>query len=612
MLGSLSGVILASFVLALGLVPLCRAYARRYGYVVKPTADRWHRRDTALFGGVAVFLATIGAVAALVRPLEPLWIYFISGAFIFAVGLADDFLKLKPATKLIAQIAVATLFVFAGYKLNWVESRTLDAILTMVWIVGLTNAFNLIDNMDGLCAGVAILTGASLLAGMMPLETAGPSAGFLAALLGATAGFLVYNRHPASIFLGDSGSLLLGLTLAAMALEVPTHGQPSNVLAVVAGPLLVMMIPIFDTMFVTLLRLLSGRRASQGGRDHTSHRLVAIGLPEGAAVQVLWILSAIGAFAGWTLHRLGADWAVLIVAVATVAMLLFGVLLGRVRVYEGQDLVVMRSGRITPFLVRFMHKRRVAEVILDTGLIAVAYYAAHRLRLDGPDEWTLQFDGFIESLPVAVAIQLVTLFAFGAYRGVWRFFGLMDGVVIGKAVVTGTFLLWIAVHAGLHYQDRPGVFVIYGALMMLLATGSRASFRLMSEFIRRRRQGRRMVIYGAGAGGHLALRELVEQDGKDARCLGFIDDDPSKHGRSLGDYPVLGGHERLAELVRRGGVDQVVIATRKIDEVRINELLRLCAGRDVSLHRLNFNLERLSPPVPIEPSASRPRAKISG
>ena len=283
-------------------------------------------------------------------------------------------------------------------------------------------------------------------------------------------------------------------------------------------------------------------------------------------------------------------------------MTLFAVLLGSVRVYEGQDLVLFRSGRITPFLVKFMHKRRVAEVILDTGLITVAYHAAHRLRLDDAAAWTLQFDGFIESLPVAVAVQLLALFAFGAYRGVWRYFGMMDGVVIGKAVASASFVLWLVVQFGLGYDDRSGVFVIYAALMMLLATGSRASFRLMSEFCRRRRQGERLLIYGAGAGGQHALREVLEQEMKAVHCLGFIDDDPSKHRRSLGDYPVLGGYDRLVQLIVTGAVDQVVIATRKIDAVRINELLRLCQDRPVTLHRMLLELERLTPAMaaPVE------------
>jgi UDP-GlcNAc:undecaprenyl-phosphate GlcNAc-1-phosphate transferase len=597
MVSTLTVSFIVGLALSLAAVPAVRAIARRYGYVVAPRPDRWSSRETALLGGVAIYVAALVATLVLIRPLEPLWIYFVGGTIIFLVGLTDDFIRLKPSTKLIAQIALATLFVFSHYRLGWVESRTLDALLTMVWIVGITNAFNLIDNIDGLCAGVAIIAGLSLLAGMATINAAAPEAGLLAALLGATLGFLFYNRNPATIFLGDSGSLLLGLVLASMALELPRQEQQqSNLIAIVAGPLLVMLLPIFDTILVTLNRLLSGRRPSQGGRDHSSHRLVAIGLSEKVAVRVLWSIAAAGAFAGWLLQSLHLDGALLLVAPGAVIVGAFFVVLSRVRVYEGQDLSFIRTGRFTPFLVKFVHKRRIVEVILDTALIAVAYYAAHRLRIDDQAAWVRQFEGFIESLPVAVAVQLVALFVFGAYRGVWRFFGMMDSVIIGKAVVAGASLLWIIVYFGLGYQDRSAVFVIYGALMMLFATGSRASFRLISEYIRRRQQGSRMVIYGAGTGGQLALRELVEQDGRGVRCIGFIDDDPDRHRRSIGDYPILGGYEALALLVAAGRVDQIVISTRKIDEVRINEILRFCKDRDVVLYRLNFNLHRLSPP----------------
>ena len=142
----------------------------------------------------------------------------------FVVGLIDDVLSLKPSTKLIAQIALASALLFFDYRLNWLESVTLDSLLTLVWVVGMTNAFNLLDNMDGLCAGIALIVGAALLIDLLPGAAgtrAFAEARYLAILLGATGGFLVYNLHPASIFMGDSGSLLLGFSFAARHAE---HG----------------------------------------------------------------------------------------------------------------------------------------------------------------------------------------------------------------------------------------------------------------------------------------------------------------------------------------------------------------------------------------------------
>src|SRR5207237_7453455 len=184
---------------------------------------------------------------------------------------------------------------------------------------GMTNAFNLLDNMDGLCGGIAMIVGGSLLISLLP--GAGTHtfalARYLAILLGAVAGFLVYNVHPASIFMGDSGSLLLGFSFAALTLsaEHTTAGR-TDVLSIVAGPVLVLLIPIFDTTLVTLSRWVSGRRRSQGGRDHSSHRLVAIGLSERRAVVFLWMLAAVGAVLGVGVGNFGQKWSVLLAAAA--------------------------------------------------------------------------------------------------------------------------------------------------------------------------------------------------------------------------------------------------------------------------------------------------------
>ena len=240
----------------------------------------------------------------------------------------------------------------------------------------------------------------------------------------------------------------------------------------------------------------------------------------------------------------------------------------RVRVYEGRTWCSFDRGRITPFLVelhvqaprRRGHPRHRPD---RRRLLRGASPAARRRRRSG----TPQFTGFIESLPVALAVQLSRCSSFGAYRGVWRFFGMMDGVVIGKAVVARHVRAvgsWSTVGLRLSGLAR-AVFVIYAALMMLLATGSRASFRLMSEFIRRRRQGQR----------HGDLRRRRRRAARAARarragrqgpygCLGFIDDDPKQAPEVARGLP---GARRLREARRSWSsaaqVDRIVVSTKK-------------------------------------------------
>ena len=182
------------------------------------------------------------------------------------------------------------MLLFFGYRLNWLHSITLDSLLTLVWIVGMTNAFNLLDNMDGLCAGIALIVGAALLIDLLPGAAGArrsPRSRYLALLLGATGGFLVYNVHPASIFMGDSGSLLLGFSFAALTLELRARRRAgrSDVLSIVAAPVLVLLIPIFDTTLVTVSRMALGpigrRRAAAIIRRTASWRSVC---PSGAAV----------------------------------------------------------------------------------------------------------------------------------------------------------------------------------------------------------------------------------------------------------------------------------------------------------------------------------------
>jgi UDP-GlcNAc:undecaprenyl-phosphate/decaprenyl-phosphate GlcNAc-1-phosphate transferase len=583
----------AAFALSAGLVPLCKLLAFRLGYLSAPRIDRWHRKPTALLGGIAIAASTL-VVQAVVAGANVPWPLLAAGGLIFLVGLTDDLMPLKPSTKLIAEIALASLVVFVGYRLHWVTSLTLDALLTIVWIVGITNALNLLDNMDGLCAGVAVIAGTSLLAAQLPSAGGSAEAIYLSALLGAACGFLLYNFHPASIFMGDSGSLFLGMSLAVLTLRSQANdGLTGQFFSAVAGPVFVLMLPIFDTALVTVSRLLSGRSASQGGRDHSSHRLVAIGLSERTAVSVLWVLAATGGLIGVIARRMGDSWVGTPAATFAIALAIFAVYLARVRVYENADETLVASGRITPFVADFMYKRRVAEVVMDSCLIAIAYYTSYRLRFEGGG-FSQAFPNFLESLPIVLSVQLIVLFLIGAYRGVWRYFSLMDGVVLAKGVLLGTLtIVSVIVYLSRFETYSRSVFVIYAALLFLLLTGSRASFRLIDEFVRRRHGGRRLVIYGAGDRGALALRELLGRETADHRMIGFVDDDPVKWRARVQGYPVLGGVDSLISLIRTGAVDAVIVSSPLVDVQRLREIEALCVEHEVTLSRLNLSLEPL-------------------
>jgi UDP-GlcNAc:undecaprenyl-phosphate/decaprenyl-phosphate GlcNAc-1-phosphate transferase len=586
----------ACFLAALGLsavlTPACRAAARRLGFVATPRLDRWGGRPTALLGGVAI-VATVFALAPAASASPKLWQLLSAGGVIAAVGLIDDVFSLKASTKLVAQVSVACLLLFFGYRLNWTTSIAADAMLTLLWIVGITNAFNLLDNMDGLCTGIVLIAGGCLLLGSTGFGL-GPQDRYLAILLGASAGFLLFNVHPASIFLGDTGSLFLGVNIAALTLAAQRQGPGRpGLISAVAVPVLLLLIPIFDTTFVTIVRLLSGRRPSQGGRDHTSHRLVAIGLSESRAVVTLWVLAAGGGVISRLVSGSDPSWPLVAALTLVLAMVIFAVYLARIRVYPNGELAALHAGSITPLVANFMYKRRVAEILLDLCLIPLAYYAAYRLRFEGP-LFAANYPQFIESLPIVLTVQLVTIFAVGGYRGTWRYFGLMDAVVTAKGVIIGTLATQLVLLYLFRFADYSrAVFVIDAAILLLLHTVSRASFRLIGEFARRRRgSGPRVIIYGAGEAGSTAIRALMGESG-DCRIAGFVDDDEGNWGRRVHGYVVLGSYRALGPLIASGDVDRVVISAAGVPEERVSDLEQHCAAFGVGLSRLTFQMEPL-------------------
>jgi UDP-GlcNAc:undecaprenyl-phosphate GlcNAc-1-phosphate transferase len=359
--------------------PLMRALAGTLGIVATPKDDRWHKGRVPMLGGVAVAVAAVSSTVLWAPPGRGVWVWLIAGSLLLFVGLAYDFVRLKPSTKLTAQIACACLIVLVIPVPRWVGSPGIDTLIAILWVVGVTNALNLLDNMDGLCAGIAAIGAIACSAG---LHGADPGAvAFAAAIAGACTGFLFYNFHPASVFLGDSGSLFLGSSLAALSLSAGrSEGQP-GMASSTAVPVLLMLIPIFDTTFVTISRKLAARPASRGGRDHTSHRLVALGFSERQAVIMWYGLAAAGGSVAVLLARASIPAANILMALLVVALLVLAVQLGRVMVYDGADYSLLRATRNRP-PVEPMYTRRILEALLDLGLVTIAHCAAYVLRFN--------------------------------------------------------------------------------------------------------------------------------------------------------------------------------------------------------------------------------------
>ncbi len=593
-----------AFFLSLLITPVVRCVALKRGWIAHPKKERWHKKPTAMSGGIAIYLAAgipilyfsnfqslmPHLVLGMNQPKLPdlMAAIFIGMSFIFLLGLLDDFLNIKPHTKLVGQILAASLIAFLGFRLHWFVSMTGDTIVTIFWIVGITNAFNLIDNMDGLCAGVGFIAACYL-----AMLFHGISAeGYLLALIlaGGIGGFLVYNFNPASIFMGDSGSLLIGFTLSTLCLFYSGEKADSNLIRY-SVPVLLLMVPILDTTMVTIIRLLSGRKASMGGKDHTSHRLVLIGFSEKNAVLFLYGVGAISGFSALFVSQSDNFTSPVIIIPLIISILLMGIYLSQIRVYPEKEFGLLRGKSYTPILIELTFKRQIMLVILDFCLISFAYYLSYRLSFSA-ETFPIYFKVFLKTLPVIIACKFVAFFTIGIYRGIWGYLSTNDVFVYLKASLAATIISFAAVTYIYRIENfSKSVFVIDFLLTTGLLLGTRGSFRMFLDAIKRRTlSGEPVIIYGAGQGGEILLREILNNKNLKISPLGFIDDDVLKTGKKLLGYPVLGTFNDLEKICQKHDIAGILKSFNHGDSEKQREIIRFCQNQNLYLKQFSIHL----------------------
>jgi UDP-GlcNAc:undecaprenyl-phosphate GlcNAc-1-phosphate transferase len=547
-------------------------------------------------GGIAIAAATLaGCAAGMVGPLFEgglvEWLAVLLAALaMFGVGWLDDRLQLSPVAKLVSSLVVGAFLVFA---LTGVEPEgalpTSYTLVGTVWFAGLCHAFNLLDNMDGLAAGVALIAALFLASLLEPALTFGVSL-LLIALAGALTGFLYWNRPRARLFMGDCGSLFIGALLGAVSLVPVFHAQIAFVSPVVLVAL-VLVVPLFDTAFVLVLRRLAGRSATRGGTDHVSHRLVSLGFSERTAVRILYLLGLIGGLTAWALVRWSTVEPALIVALFGVLVILIGIYLARVPAYNAEDFKALQKSSFAPFLKDLAFRWHVGEVLLDLVLITACYYMAFRLRFEG-DELVAFLPYFTASLPLVLGVKIAALYTSGLYRRSWETFGFRDLAAVARGVGTGS-LLTVAVAYYLYrgVGSSRVVIVLDGLLLALAIFVTRASFRTMNLVASaRNRRHRRVLVYGAGGYGRMLVREMRANPAWRMNPVGFIDDDPIKAHRWIVGVPVRGSVDELEQTMRRYSVDEVILSSPSINGSVERRIREVCARLERPVRRLEMKI----------------------
>jgi len=552
-----------------------------------PRQDRWHSQPVPLFGGLAIFTAFLISCLLLLKGLPSLWILLLGAFLSVSLGVFDDLRHINPSSKLIGQILIACFTIRFGLKFVSTASFLISIPLTILWISGMMNAVNLLDNMDGLAGGIAVIS--SFFLCLNSLWNGDPQTAVLMAVVGgASLGFLYYNFCPAKIFMGDSGSMLLGYLLAVGSIFQNHHSIP-NLMVTLALPVLVLSVPVFDTTFVTLMRKLHQRPISHGGRDHVSHRLVAFGLSERRAVLTLYAMTSF--FGGLSLlSQLNPAVMMVLIGLSGIGLFSFGRFLGEVKVYTDEE-KLKENGEKKGWIFLdgiLYHKRRIVEVLVDLTIICLSYFSAVLLRFEGvisPENLRQIRD----SLPLLIGIKFLSFFSFGLYRGVWRYVSLSELISIFKAVVVGeagSILALVFVARFVSYSRS--VFVIDALLSLVLVGGSRVILAVFRDFfISMSERGRRVLIMGAGDAGEFALREIRNNHRLDYKPIGFIDDDVKKKGYRIHGVPVLGTRHQLMEIARKEGVQEVLIAIPSVSDERFGDVYEACKRHNILCHRMS-------------------------
>lgn len=590
--------------LALALTPPMRWLARRIGMVDQPDKRRIHTTPTPRGGGLAVFAAfhlTLGYMIWMVggdfssQFTSSWWLLFLGvSSLLAAIGLLDDMLSLKPWFKLAGQITVAAMLYANGLNFSMLLSINFPAwvncALTIFWIVGVINAFNLIDGLDGLAAGLACIASLGLAVSMFFRDMSGAAIPYLA-LAGACLGFLRYNFSPASVFLGDTGSMFLGLTLAVLPLMTASKQE---LLASLGVPLLMLGIPIFDTIIAIWRRSIRAAlpgpvsagsrriRLMQGDTEHLHHRLLAKTMSQPRAALLLYTVNLILVVIGLAAMLLGKRAPGVYLLGFVVAVFLIVRHLTRVELWD--------TGRVFLARQRYTLSQRLvvpAYMCLDLLLLSLAW-GVSRLLADLP----LTTQEVKSLLPVAVPPVFIMLALVRGYTRVWSRALLREYVLVAVAVAAGVLLGFAMVFLTDKYETGCARATF---LYLLLASVLTVGLRLIGETIREsmavverltlldRSDAVRVLICGGGARFRQFLRERRTQIGRTKRVVvGVLDDDINLRGRLVLGHPVLGTLDELPELVAQHRIHEVVLAANLPDERR-EALITLARRAGVSL-----------------------------
>lgn len=609
---------LGAFLISLALNRLMIKLGGKFGLMDLPGERRVHQKPIPRAGGIAIWISFLVCAYAIVMispgilgRFQDDWLgpFALCSRLLVAVGVLDDRGGMNAWVKLLGQVAAASLF-FAlrpasqGLFQDHDIPIFIDGLIFVTWAVLLINAFNLIDGLDGLCGGLALiaLVFLGLIAGFG--GKSGPSI-LLFIMAGAVVGFLRYNVHPAKIFLGDAGSMLLGFFIAAAATQATGRRA---IVGVILLPIVVAGVPLLDVLLAICRRSLrnvinqwdggSGVRIFAPDKDHLHHRLLAEGSGQRGATRILHGLSVIIAILAFLPMIFGDG----LIGISVVGLLVLS-LLG-LKNFARVELV--QAGSMLHLAVKRPIESRALQMgafFYDTICLTLASFAAIWLEFSRANV-VYENQSMIQFTATFVLLGMLALFFVKAYRRVWSRATLRDVLVIVVALLVASLLcvsLISLIEKDLAFSTaRMGMFASFFAILALALP--RISIDLLRELAidaghrRGNSKGRdehHVVVYGAGDLGNLFfeyLKTCSAEKFKRFRIAGFIDDNRALHGRMMRGFPVLGGPEDLPEIAIREKLHGVIVAINQPKQEPLNRLRAIASKCQLNLYSWRFDL----------------------
>ena len=562
--------------------------------VATPRADRWHATATPTFGGVGIFAGFVVAVGAAAASgyVDLNWslLAVVGGCgILFAAGLIDDLFSLPPLAKLGLQVAAAVLVLAAGFTVRSIGNDIVAGIVAVIWLIGMTNAFNLLDNMDGLAGSLGAIAAAFFAVDALTEHPSEVNLVISLALLAGILGFLPFNLRPrsrAAVFMGDSGSQMLGFTLATLGL-VTSHKVASTTVATLLLPILILAVPILDTTLVTVVRVLERRPISQGGRDHTSHRLVERGLTEKRAVLLLGAIAAMLGGTSLAYSVVGNNRITLVGVLITFVLLVqFATFLGDV----SRDTGTGHGGdRVRPLVLNLA---RLFETLIDFVVIGAAWAFSYFMLVIGSGT-TYQRHLFMVSLPAILVARFAAFLSFGIYRRVWRHASSRDALAIVFAVIVSEIAAFAFLISSVNFVSLTlTIFVLDAIICTVMIGATRFAERAIAHVLatlRGRESRHRTLHVGAGREGRSLVRELRETAGE--LVIGFVDDDPTLRRRRLLGVPVVGETSEIAGLLDRLSPDSVLVTALDLPRETLDAIVAAAGAAGVPCRFVRRDLD---------------------